>query len=268
MDPQSLAEAQSQFRRYDPERWRATLFAPADLRLRLVALYAFNIEIARVRETVSEEILGHIRLQWWREALAEIAAGGRVRKHPIVACVAAAKLDLGCLNRAIDARERDLDDLLFADIGALEAYAAESSGAIFEAAFLAADADAGPAKRLGTGYALAGLLRAVPFFARQRRILLPADLLAKAGLAAETIHEGKAGAAIAACVEPIARLALDLLETNVPRSGLVPALPAALAKLSLRRLAANGFDPFAPALQSPHPGDVWRLLWTRLSGRL
>jgi NADH dehydrogenase [ubiquinone] 1 alpha subcomplex assembly factor 6 len=268
MDPQSLAEAQTQFRRYDPERWRATLFAPADLRFRLVALYAFNIEIARVRETVSEAILGQIRLQWWREALGEIAAGGRHRQHPIVACVAAAKLDLDCLNRAIDARERDLDDSLFADIGALEVYASESAGAIFEAAFLAANADPGPAKQLGTGYALVGLLRAVPFFARQRRILLPADLLAKAGLAAETIHEGKAGAAIAACIEPIARRARNLLETNVPRSALVPALPAALAKISLKRLAAVGFDPFAPALQNPHPGDIWRLLWTRLSGRL
>jgi len=268
MDPQSIAEAQRQFRRYDPERWRASLFAPAPLRSRLAALYAFNIEIARVRETVSEAILGQIRLQWWREALAEIAAGGRLRQHPIVACVAAASLDLGCLNRAIDARERDLDDALFADLAALEAYAEDSSGAIFEAAFLAADADPGPAKALGTGYALAGLLRAMPFFARQRRCFLPADLLAKAGLAVETVVEGKAGAAIAACIEPIARRAGDLLETTVPRSALVPALPAALAKLSLRRLAANGFDPFAPALQTPHPGDIWRLLWARLSGRL
>ena len=268
MDPQSLAEALSQLRRYDPERWRTTLFAPAPLRSRLVALYAFNVEIARVRETVSEAILGQIRLQWWREALAEIAAGGPFRKHPIVDCVAAAKLDLACLERAIDARERDLDDAPFSDLAALEAYAEASSGSIFEAAFLAADADPGPAKALGTGYALAGLLRAVPFFARQRRCLLPADLLASSGLDVEAVFEGKAGPAIAACIEPIAIRAGKLLGTNVPRSALLPALPAAIAKLSLRRLAKSGFDPFAPSLQTPHPGDIWRLLFARLSGRL
>ncbi len=268
MDPHELAEADAQFRRYDPDRWRATLFAPAPLRARLTALYAFNVEIARVRETVSEPLLGQIRLQWWREALGEIAAGGSVRKHPIVACVAAADLDLAALGRAIDGRERDLDDAPFADLAEMAAYARETSGSIFKAAFGAAASDTSAAEDLGTGYALAGIVRALPFYARQRRLPLPADLIAQAGLAPEAIHEGKAGIRIAAAIEPIVHRARDLLEARIPRAALPAALPAALARLWLKRLAANRFDPFSTALQAPHPGDVWRLLWVRLSGRL
>jgi phytoene synthase len=278
MDPHEVAEADAQFRRYDPERWRATLFAPAPLRARLTALYAFNVEIARVRETVSEPMLGQIRLQWWREALAEIAAanisaakisaGGTLRKHPIVAVVAAAGLDLAALGRAIDGRERDLDDAPFSGIADMEAYARATSGSIFTAAFAAAACDTAPAEDLGAGYALAGMVRALPFYARQRRLPLPADLMAKAGLAPETIHEGKAGAKIAAAIEPIVHRARDLLETPIPRAALPAALPASLARIWLERLAACGFDPFASALQAPHPGDIWRLLWVRLSGRL
>jgi phytoene synthase len=271
MDPDAFAEADAQFRRYDPERWRATLFAPAPLRAKLVALYAFNVEIARVRETVSEPILGQIRLQWWREALDEIAAGGAVRKHPIVKAVADANLDLAALGRAIDARERDLDDSLFADIAALEAYASRSAGSIFEAAFAAAGVDAAAqANALGTGYAMAGILRALPFFARQRRTPLPLDLIEAAGLAPETIHEGKAGSAIAAVTRPIAKRAAELLDRarTAPRTALPAALPCVLARLGLRRLAAANHDPFAPELQAPHPGDIWRLAFARLSGRV
>ena len=217
---------------------------------------------------MSEPLLGQIRLQWWREALAEIAAGGAVRKHPIVACVAAAGLDLAALGRAIDGRERDLDDAPFSDIAEMANYARETSGSIFKAAFAAADCATASAEDLGTGYALAGIVRALPFYARQRRLPLPADLIAAAGLSAEAIHEGKAGPKIAAAIEPVVHRARDLLEAPIPQAAVPVALPAALARIWLKRVAACRFDPFASALQAPHPGDIWRLLWVRLRGRL
>lgn len=54
--------------RLDPDRWLTTLFAPDASRPGLFALYAFNAEIARARESVSQPMIGQIRLQWWREA--------------------------------------------------------------------------------------------------------------------------------------------------------------------------------------------------------
>jgi phytoene synthase len=53
-------------RRHDRDRYMTALFAPAARREALFALYAFNYEIARVREAVTQPTLGQIRLQWWR----------------------------------------------------------------------------------------------------------------------------------------------------------------------------------------------------------
>src|ERR1700721_1302405 len=70
-------------RRYDRDRFLATLFAPASLRPDLWALLAFNLETARVREVVSQPILGQIRLQWWRDAIEEIYDGKPARRHEV-----------------------------------------------------------------------------------------------------------------------------------------------------------------------------------------
>lgn len=258
----ALAEADRSLRAADPERWRTTLFAGGVARARLVAIYAFNVEIARVRETVSEPMLGQIRLQWWREAFDEIEAGKPARKHPLVAALAAVRPDFGPLREAIDARERDLDDAPFVDLAEMTAYAEGTGGSIARAAF---GAPHPAARAIGTAYALAGMLRALPFFARQRRTPLPLDAIAAAGLTPDAIHENKAGSALRAVVEPVASRAAALLAEarahRVEKTSFAAALPAKVAALALRRLADAGFDPFAPALHRPHPGDIWRLWW-------
>src|SRR5476649_2521907 len=81
-DRPALSYCAEQVRRYDHDRFLTALFAPADRRDDLLALYAFNLEIAKIRETVTEPMLGRIRLQWWREAIEGFAAG-TVRKHAV-----------------------------------------------------------------------------------------------------------------------------------------------------------------------------------------
>ena len=56
----------------DRDRFLLSLFAPADRREALWALFAFNHEIAKTREVVTEMQLGLIRLQWWREQVTNI----------------------------------------------------------------------------------------------------------------------------------------------------------------------------------------------------
>src|SRR3954452_10041979 len=68
------------------DRYWASLFAPADKRPHLHALYAFNFEVARVREAVREALVGEIRLQWWRDAL-QGEARGDVRANPVAAAL-------------------------------------------------------------------------------------------------------------------------------------------------------------------------------------
>src|SRR3569623_3799824 len=73
-------------READRDRYLATLFAPQDKRAALFALYAFNIELIRVRDVAREPMPGEIRLQWWREVL-EDKRDGEAAAHPVAAAL-------------------------------------------------------------------------------------------------------------------------------------------------------------------------------------
>jgi phytoene synthase len=73
-------------RAHDFARYASTLFMPAELRRALWALYAFNVEISRVREQVSQPLPGEMRLQWWTDMLAGAGHGG-VEGNPVAAGV-------------------------------------------------------------------------------------------------------------------------------------------------------------------------------------
>src|SRR6202023_1680877 len=81
--------------RHHRDRLQTVLFAPAAHREALFALYAFNYEIASVRERVSEPTLGRIRLEWWRETIAMAYEDGPVRRHVVVDALTAAILGHG-----------------------------------------------------------------------------------------------------------------------------------------------------------------------------
>jgi phytoene synthase len=103
-------------RQADRDRFLAALFAPEPQRRGLLALLALDHELARTRSVTREPMLARIRLQWWRDAVAEAAGEGRPRAQPIVeslsetvrrhALPAARLIDL------IDAREEEVDGAL------------------------------------------------------------------------------------------------------------------------------------------------------------
>ena len=121
----------------DYDRYVAALFAPANLRPHLFALYAFNYEIAKTAETVSQPIAGQIRLQWWRDAMGELCAG-KTRDHPVVRALGEAMrehdLPQVLFDGMIDAREMDLEEMPFPDMANLEAYADATSGNVMRLA--------------------------------------------------------------------------------------------------------------------------------------
>src|SRR5688572_5320065 len=122
---EALSYCAREVRRVDYDRFLTALFAPPDARERLFALYAFNHEIAKVRETVSEPMLGQIRLQWWREALDGIYRG-TPRKHAVVEALSAVVAERhpprAGFEALIDAREFDLAGRAPATLAELEAY--------------------------------------------------------------------------------------------------------------------------------------------------
>ena len=250
---------EADLRRVDEDRYHAALFAPAEKRAQLFALYAFHHEIARVAESVREPMMGAIRLQWWREAL-EGAREGRPREHDVVrglaALFAAHELPLAPFEAMIEARENDAAEFVFADLAALEAYADATGGNLMRLAaqMLGAPADE-LAREAGIAHALAGILRAIPFHAARGKVYLPEDLLRDARTSRVEILQTHSGKRLAPVIERVADAAqTHLANTRAlpkPRSALPAFLPAATAPLYLRRVTAPGFDAFRDAVEIP-----------------
>jgi phytoene synthase len=162
-------------RRADPDRWLASRFiADARARADVIALYAFNHELARVADTVREPLMGEIRLTWWREAIEELAAGKPPRAHPVIEALAAADFPLANLERLPEGRFADLDREPFEDDDALFKYLDATAGAMMALAALRLDPAAQPEQVRGAAraFGLAGLWRVKSAGGRTR---LPLD---------------------------------------------------------------------------------------------
>lgn len=268
-------------RRLDHDRFLTTLLAPADKRARLVALYAFNAEIARVREMVSEPMLGQIRLQWWRETIESIANGearGHEAAEALLATFGPDGIDTAGLISLIDARERDLEDEPFETMADLTAYCEATSSNLMAAAakgLSPAKADQAPEilKPAGIAFALTGLLRALPMHASQGRLYLPLELLRKHDVDPHQIFAGEMSEGLRAIINEIAEEAKKHLTASRsgkarPAKEILPALwPASLCDLYLKQITAPSFNPFTDSTELPDFRRQLRLLGRKLTGR-
>ncbi|HEU0215907.1 MAG TPA: squalene/phytoene synthase family protein [Stellaceae bacterium] len=257
-DRGALSPIAALVRRHDRDRYQTALFAPSVAREALFSLYAFNYEVARVRETVQEPMLGQIRLQWWREAIDTAFVGGAVRAHPVVEAITATirgfPVDRALFDRVIDARERDLDNAPHANLMALEAYVEGTAAPLVLLALdiLSADNAAAQevARHVGIAYGLAGILRALPFHVRQGRALLADNLSIRDVVETGATH-----------------LAAARSRRRDIRAAALPALLGArIAGRTLRQVEKAGFDPFALAGETD-PLQSWRLAFGAITGR-
>jgi 15-cis-phytoene synthase len=247
-------------RRHDPDRFLTALFAPPEKRDALLTLYAFNHELARAREAVSEPPLALIRLQWWRE----VVEGAR-RHHevaePLLAAIDAGELDRDDLLSLIDAREAEAEPA-FETMQAWHGYLLGSAGGVAVAAGrLLGVPDPERLRPLGAAYGVAGVLRSIPAHSRQGRCLLPVDRLGEHGLVPEAIIAEPAAVALQSVLRQLAHEGLLLLRPiRLPRHAIAAALPAVLARRDLRR---------APAFPSQRGlGDRLAVTLAGLAGRL
>jgi 15-cis-phytoene synthase len=266
----SFDHCEALVRAADKDRFLAALFAPERARRALFALYAFNVEIARVRELAREPMPGEIRLQWWRDVFS-VAAGGDVRANPVAAALSDTivryRLPLSTFSDLIEARAFDLYDDPMASLMELDAYAGKTSSALIVMAALILDEGKAPglgtlAGHAGIAYAIAGLLAAFGQHAARRQLYVPLDVLQRYGARAEDIFAGKATpelrAALAEMRLHVRRHLADAkaLPTSVPLSAAPALLPAALVRAMLDRMERRGYDPFKP-FQFPQ----WRRQW-------
>ena len=181
--PESLDDM---VRAADPDRWLSTRFiADEQARADVTALYALNVELARVATTVREPMMGEIRLTWWREAFEHMAAGQPARRHPVIQALGG--FDPAALEALPQGRLADLDAEPFADDEAVLAYLDGTAGALMALAADRLDSAASFPQVRGAAraFGLAGLWRTKQAGGRSR---LPPDWTAgdvRARVAAE-----------------------------------------------------------------------------------
>jgi phytoene synthase len=267
---------ESNLRRTDEDRYYTALFAPAERRKSLFALYAFHHEIARVAESVRDPMMHAIRLQWWREAV-EGAREGKPRQHQTVTALAGlfAQHDLppDVFDAIIDAREDDMADHVFDNLAALETYADATAGNLMRlAARILGNPQDDLAREAGVAQALAGLLRAIPFHAARGKVYLPRDLLADAGTSREEILQTHSGKKLAPVIAKLADAAhAHLAEARglaKPGAALPAVLPAATAPLYLKCVTAPDFDAFQTPVDVPLYRRQLAMLRANWRGRL
>ncbi|MGE0007359.1 MAG: phytoene/squalene synthase family protein [Parvibaculaceae bacterium] len=255
----------------DKDRYLASLFAPDRLRPGLLALYAFNIEIARIRETVSEAMLGEIRLKWWHDAVESLYAGTRAG-HPVIEALAPAVAEAGLPKQAfvnmIAARRFDLYDDPMPNLGALEGYLGETSSMLVQLAAMilvkgAAGALADVSGLAGVAMGIAGLLRSLPVSRSRGQCFVPEDMLGRHGASVSDLLAARGSEAIeAALAELRAHAATRLAEARAKAVAVTPEafpayLPASLTGLYLARLAKLGARSVTEIAEVPQ----WRRQW-------
>jgi phytoene synthase len=251
----------------DRDRYLADLFAPAGARRHLLALHAFNAEVARIRDVASEPALGEMRLQFWRDALHGDSGG-----HPVADAfrktIAEFSLPARAFDNLLDARVFDLYDDPMPSLNDLEGYAGDTSSGLMQlgAMILAGGDDPGTAElagHAGVAYALTGLMRALPIHAGRQQCYLPADLVARHGVDLDTVFAGSATPGLATLLAELRAVARrHLADARHHLGGLAPALlpaflPLALVEPHLRRMEAPGFDPLRMSAEMA----PWRRQW-------
>ena len=248
----------------DRDRYIATLFAPAHYRDALYALYAFDVEVAHVRDRAREAAPGEIRLQWWREVLQGERHGEAVAS-PVAASllntIERHRLPVNAMLALLEARRFDLYDDPMRTIAELEDYALKTASALIAMAaqILGVDA-AATARSVGTACTLAEVLAAFPKHAARRQLYLPVELLDRHGAHAADVFACRSSPALNQAAADLRSLARDHLAAAANNLHALPqqALPAFLPIAPVRRLLdrLDSSDIFSPNVLSP-----WRRQW-------
>ncbi len=272
-----------QVSKQDRDRYLTAMAAPQAYRAKLMAIYAFNTEVASVCDSVSETILGEIRFQWWRDQIKSAFDNG-----PRPAGIAGALYDTICagtlekclFDKLIDSRMTDINREPPETVDELINYCEGTSstlvslawqildGPLLDASKLGASNFNETARHAGIAWALCGLIRAIPFHTTQGRCYIPQKLLQSAGLEWEYLHHEANGRAIVPLVETLTEMAeMHLLQARQLAQGLHPqaissVLVIPVAQHYLRVLRKAAFDPYDARVQQLHsPAKTLRLMW-------
>lgn len=240
----------------DPERFQAVMAAPVAARAVLFPIYAMNVEVSRAPWVTQEHMIAEMRLQWWRDALAEIAEGGLVRRHEVVTPLAMV-LPRDMAKRLDDlvlARRWDIYRDPFEDQAAFEDFIGNTSGLLMQAAAAAlGDSDGRTAYALGWASGLASFLTAVPELESAGRVPLV---------------DGRPGAVRALAQKGLEKLVeARKFRSAVPQAARPALLSGWMARPILKRAATQPHLVAAGTLMPSEAAQRWRKLWVSQTGR-
>ena len=253
-------------READRDRYLATLFAPAERRGALFSLYAFDIEISRIRDLAREPMPGEIRLQWWREVVegerASEAAANPV-SAALLATLARYRLPAERLIGLLEARRFDLYDEPMPTLGALQSYASNTTVAIFDCATrILGAASEENAIEAGQAQTIANVIALLPHHAARRRMLLPLDLLRQYGSSPDEVFAMRASPELRAVLAELRLRArrhlrrLAELSANIPEAIWPAFLSLAPLRPWLSAMESSAYQPYRPP-ELP----AWRRQW-------
>lgn len=250
----------------DRDRFLAALFALPACRPSLHALYAFNVEITRVREIIREPLAGEIRLQWWTDAI----AGSRVDEahaNPVAAAllttIAHHGLSTDLVTGLIAAHRFDLYNEPMGTLADFDDYARATSAALvaLSARILGDTAGLGElAFHAGLAHAIAGLLEAFAIHAARGQLYVPIEVLDRHSVRREDIAAGLVTPQLRAALGEMRRKArghlaeAGRLAADLPAALLPAFLPIAPMRPALEHMERR--DPFAPGGLAQ-----WRRQW-------
>jgi phytoene synthase len=257
-------------RAHDFARYASTLFMPAAQRRALLALYAFNVEISRVHEQVSQPLPGEMRLQWWTDMLAGTGHGG-VEGNPVAAELLLAirdrRLPVEPLSRLIEEHQFDLYNDPMPTMAALEGYLNGTASALFSLGARIAGSQSDEiehlARHAGLAQGIAQVLAALPLDASRRQLFVPLPLLEDHGVDLEQVFSGQQTPTLRPALDQLIGEAQAHLKTAFALLATAPPLvrpvflPLALVDRNLTRMSRADNDPFVPRVTSR-----LRTLWT------
>ncbi len=252
MTPEEIKTSFETVRTHDPDRYLTALMAPRRVRKSLMALFAFNTELARIPSLVTEPALGEFRLQWWRDVLEHMegkATLGAPVADALCEIVAAHDLPKPLLIGMIDARSADLNGGGFPDLQALKAYLYKSEGAVFALSVRVLGADSAEtghvANAAGLACGLTNLLRMLARDVAAGRVMMPLSVLDAHGVRPEQLLAGKGAVELEPVLAELAgeaRKARD--EARQQLAGLERSARRVFAPLAL-------VEPYLGALEKP-----------------
>ncbi len=265
---QHYALCESALRDKDRDLWLAALFAPAERRRHLHALYAFWMEIDEVREKVTQPLLGEMRLRWWADTLEALGGEGGAA-HPVADAVmdtiAARGLSRVEFATFLDAHVVDLYDDPVETLAALLAYCDATVSAVlrWSAACLGGRANAEADRVLadaGTALGLTRVLRRLPLGGGR---FVPLELLDRHGVSPDDARAGVDSGPLRSALGELRALARSRFETARARAGALDdatrtaLLPVATVPLYLELMSRRDYNPFRWVAE-PQP---WRRQW-------